>query len=41
MFFPLKLSWTIDQYQLIMQVLGVVIIAIMLVYVGLSSKNAE
>ena len=41
MFFPLKLSWTIDQYQLIMQLLGVVIIVIMLVYVGLSSKNAE
>jgi hypothetical protein len=42
MIFPIKITdWTVNQYELILQVLGVFIIVVLLVYVGLSSKETE
>jgi len=42
MIFPLKVTdWTLDEYELYMQLLGVFIIVIMLIYIGLSSRETE
>jgi hypothetical protein len=38
----LKISdWTMDDYKLILQVLGFFLILIMLVYIALSSRDSE
>ena len=39
-FFPMQLSnWDMDKYKLILQLLSAGLIILMLVYVGLSSKE--
>jgi hypothetical protein len=42
MILPLKITdWSMDQYELTLQVLSVILILIMLVYIGMSSKDTE
>ncbi len=42
MFFPLKISdWDMDQYKLILQLFSIGLIAILLIYIALSSRDNE
>ena len=42
MILPLKITdWSMDQYELTLQILSVILILIMLVYIGMSSKDSE
>jgi hypothetical protein len=42
MYLPIKITdWSTNDYELYLQLLGVLVIIIMLIYIGLSSKESE